>query len=240
MGPEGRPAFVALDHGMSMGAVAGLAGDGALARVVAVAARAGATGVVLHRGMLGRVAHVACPPLILQTMGLPARWGTSGAKVAVATVEQALTAGAAAISVQLDFGAVDQRDTVREAAALTGEAQRHGLVVLAMVAPREWSGADELIGAARVCAELGADLVKIGPGGLDREPLVPALGDAGVPLLMPGGAADVDLASRLRWGAEAGYAGPCVGRGIFASDAPEAALRAARTAFALVPAAPGG
>jgi DhnA family fructose-bisphosphate aldolase class Ia len=88
-------------------------------------------------------------------------------------------------------------------------------------------GADYLLRNARLCAELGADIVKVNWSG-DETSFAEIVRACGVPVVVAGGSliADEELLTRCAQAAQAGAAGCSVGRNIFQHDSPTAITRA--------------
>ncbi len=91
-------------------------------------------------------------------------------------------------------------------------------------------GTDYLLRNVRLCAELGADVIKTNwPGAEDEfERLVEAA--TGLPVVLAGGSrcSDEELLTRQEQAMRAGAVGCSVGRNIFMHDRPEAITRALR------------
>lgn len=153
-----------------------------------------------------------------------------GSTVELATVEQALAAGADGIMTYLYIGYTDpdrEREEVRRNARLARECERLGMVFMveALSArerahPQDRSTVEIASLYCRIAAELGADIVKAHyPGSLEN---IRAVAETcPVPLLIAGGAKTADPEDAFRFAGEAvraGAAGLVFGRNIFEAD----------------------
>jgi fructose-bisphosphate aldolase/2-amino-3,7-dideoxy-D-threo-hept-6-ulosonate synthase len=88
-------------------------------------------------------------------------------------------------------------------------------------------GPEYLLRNARLCAELGADIVKVNWSG-DEASFADIVRACGVPVVVAGGSLvpDEELLMRCERAARAGAAGCSVGRNIFQHDSPTAITRA--------------
>lgn len=244
----GRSIVIALSHGMLMGRVPGLTGVKQRVGLVEQAAAAGVTGLILSPGQLRECADVLDAP------GGPGVWLTTGwtnlwrsdeaaglaQDYAEGTFREFVDPGTASAygvdgcHVYLLVGAMDARveaDDVARVARYVQTAHEHGMPVLveAMVRGPEVVGSEREPGhvafAARVAAEVGADMLKLEYPG-SSEALSAIVDDVPIPVLVLGGsrrpfhevraeAADVVLA---------GAHGIVYGRNVFQADDPERAL----------------
>lgn len=244
----GRSLVVALSHGMLMGRVPGLTGVRERVRLVELAAQAGVTGLILSPGQLRECGEVLARPKgpgVWLTCGWTNLWRSDeaaglaqdyaeGTYREVVDPETAVALGADGCHVYLLLGAMDaqvEADDVARVATYVQRAHEYGMPVLveAMVRGPEAVGAEREPGhvafAARVAAEVGADMLKLEfPG--SSEALAGVVADVSVPVLVLGGskrpfhevraeAADVVLA---------GAQGIVYGRNVFQADDPERAL----------------
>jgi DhnA family fructose-bisphosphate aldolase class Ia len=153
-----------------------------------------------------------------------------GATVELATVEQALAAGADGIMTYLYIGYTDpdrEREEVRRNARLARECERLGMVFMveALSArerqnPKDRTTVEIASLYCRIAAELGADIVKAHyPGSLENIAAVAETCPA--PLLIAGGAKTSDPEVAFRFAGEAvqaGASGLVFGRNIFEAD----------------------
>jgi fructose-bisphosphate aldolase / 2-amino-3,7-dideoxy-D-threo-hept-6-ulosonate synthase len=228
----------ALDHGMTSPQFLEPLADVAARTAEAVAG--GANVVMLSKGMARFGAPAFRPETALALLlSASARPGTDRPEVvAVAEVEEALRLGADAVVLFVALGGEDE-PTMIERLAEVGEAcDRVGMPFIAEAEfPTTYAAVEDLAEAygfeylrrnVRLCAELGADIVKTNwPGdGEQFGALVEAGG--GVPLVLAGGSrvGDEELLRRMEAAMAAGAIGCSVGRNIFMHERPEAITRA--------------
>jgi DhnA family fructose-bisphosphate aldolase class Ia len=228
IGADGRTLLVAVDHSVTTGAQGGLADMGAVLRSVVAG---GADGVVTHRGSAMRAMPVQrTTALLIHLSGNTSLSTQAELKVRVCDPEAALAAGADAISVHITLGCGHEEDRrgLADLGRVALTCDRLGLPLLVMTYVR---AAPELQGtavlhAARVAAELGADIVKTAHPGAEHLPELAASID--IPVVIAGGEqAGVTWAEFLdsaRSIITAGLAGLCVGRRVFGSADPEMAV----------------
>jgi fructose-bisphosphate aldolase/2-amino-3,7-dideoxy-D-threo-hept-6-ulosonate synthase len=216
---DGVSIICALDHGMTSPEFLDPLADVRARTAEAVAG--GANVIMLSKGM-ARFAVPAFRPEV----------------VAVAEVEEALRLGADAVVLFVALAGEDE-PTMIERLAEVGEAcEREGMPFIAEAEfPTTYAAVEDLAEAygldylrrnVRLCAELGADIVKTNwPGDADRfAALVAAAG--GVPLVLAGGSRipDEELLHRMEAATSAGAIGCSVGRNIFMHANPEGITRA--------------
>ena len=142
-------------------------------------------------------------------------------------MEDAVRINACAVAVQVFIGGEYETQSVRNMTRLVDAGQRYGIPVLAVTAVgRELTrDARYLRLATRICAELGAHLVKTYYCEPDFDTVAAA---CPVPLVMAGGKKlpERDALTMAYRAIEEGAAGVDMGRNIFQSDDPEAMIRA--------------
>jgi fructose-bisphosphate aldolase/2-amino-3,7-dideoxy-D-threo-hept-6-ulosonate synthase len=235
--PAGVSIICALDHGMTSPTF--------LDPLVDIRARAaetiagGANVIMMSKGMIGR----AEPAFTRETslallLSASANPGAQGRVVQVAHVEEACRLGADAVVLFVALAGESEADMIRTLAEVGGECERLGMPLIAEAefpttyAPveelKEAYGFDYLVRNVRLCAELGADIVKTNwPGDEDSfGRLVEAT--SGVPVVLAGGSRleDPELLRRMELAMTAGAIGCSVGRNIFMHERPEAITRA--------------
>ncbi|WP_405493716.1 transaldolase [Nocardia sp. NBC_00511] len=218
--------MIAVDHSLTTGAAGGLSDMAAVLRSVV---RGGADGVVAHRGSACRQMPVQRETaLVMHLSGSTALSANPELKIRVCNPETAAALGADAVSVHVTLGAgsTEDRATLADLAAVARSCDALGLPLLAMTYA---SGAGSTPGrsvlhAARVVAELGADIVKTAHPG--DEYLAELAAGVPIPVVVAGGRPDGswdDFVSAAKNAMGVGLAGLCVGRHVFGSADPAAA-----------------
>jgi len=229
IGSDGRYVVVPMDHGVTLGAVRGLA---EIEATIDAVTRGGADAVLTQKGIAPRVhGNRNGAGYVVHVNASTALGPAPNDKRRTATVEEAIRAGADAVSFHLNVGSEYEREQLEDLAALTDEAGRYGIPVLAMAYAR---GPDvdptdsEAVGhAVRVAEELGCDLVKTGYTG-DAGSFERVVESTRLPVLIAGGEPEGDRATlrAIEGAMDAGAAGVSIGRSIFQHDDPEAIARA--------------
>lgn len=235
---SGTSLICALDHGMTSPVfLEPLAAIGARVRE---AVAGGANVLMLSRGM----AAIAAPELRKTTavalmLSASAHPGDRPAIAAVAEVEEALRAGADAVVLYVALGGASEQAMIERLAAVGA---RCGELGMPFIAEAEWPsaygaldavselGTDYLLRNVRLCAELGADVVKTNWPGSEEEFARLVAAASGLPVVLAGGSriTDEELLTRQEQAMRAGAVGCSVGRNIFMHSRPEAITRALR------------
>lgn len=225
--------LVAYSHGVIMGAIPGMR---TLAEMKTACAQMQAVdGLMVAPGMLPALEDAFVgrdKPALMVHMDYQSHTRSiipydEGSTVELATVEQALAAGADGIMTYLYIGYTDpdrEREEVRRNARLARECERLGMVFMveALSArerqhPQDRTTVEIASLYCRIAAELGADIVKAHyPGSLENIRAVAETCPA--PLLIAGGAKTADPEDAFRFAGEAvqaGAAGLVFGRNIF-------------------------
>ena len=236
--PDGVSVICALDHGMTSPTFLEPLADIEARTREAVAG--GANVIMMSKGMI-RVAQEAFAPTTSLALLLSASAAPGGDRpeiVQIADVEEALILGADAVVLFTALGGdteasmMDILSTVgRECAALgmpfIAEAEFPTTYATVEALTQQY-GFEYLRRNVRLCAELGADIVKTNwPG--DQESFARCVEAAsGVPVVLAGGSRldDAELLHRMEQAMEAGAIGCSVGRNIFMHPRPEAITRA--------------
>jgi fructose-bisphosphate aldolase/2-amino-3,7-dideoxy-D-threo-hept-6-ulosonate synthase len=232
--PAGVSLICALDHGMTSPSFLEPLADIAARTGEAVAG--GANVIMMSKGMI-RLAQPAFSPttslaLLLSASANPAE--PQPEVVQIAQVEEALRLGADAVVLFTALGGDAEPGMIRTLAGVGRECAALGMPLIAEAEfPTTYAAVEELSERygfeylrrnVRLCAELGADIVKTNwPG--DEElfaRLVEAAG--GVPVVLAGGSRlqDRELLWRMERAMAAGGIGCSVGRNIFMHRSPEA------------------
>jgi DhnA family fructose-bisphosphate aldolase class Ia len=231
---SGTSLICALDHGMTSPVfLEPLADIEARARE---AISGGANVLMLSRGMSRlAVRALAKTTSVAYMLSASANPGERPSIAAVSEVEEALRSGADAVVLYVALGGDTDQAMLERLADVGGACDELGMP---FIAEAEWPsaysaataelGTDYLLRSVRVCAELGADIVKTNwPGsGADFARLVAAT--SGIPVVLAGGSkiTERELLERQQSAMEAGAVGCSVGRNIFMHEHPEAITRA--------------
>lgn len=233
LGTRGKYLIVPMDHGITIGAVEGLEDiEGTIDAVT----RGGADAILTQKGIAPRVhPHKHDAGYIVHLNASTALGPDHNDKRMTATVEEAIRAGADGVSYHINVGSEYEPDQLEELAAVTDEADRYGLPVLAMTYARgrhlpgsdPEHDAENLAHAVRIGEELGADLVKTAYSG-DATSFASVVAATRLPVVIAGGAkgTDRETVEMVRGAMDAGAAGVSMGRSIFQHERPQAITRA--------------
>jgi predicted phospho-2-dehydro-3-deoxyheptonate aldolase len=224
---SGRTVIVPMDHGVTDGPIPGLIRmDEIIGKVKAGRADA----IIIHKGIfkLYKEAIGDLPALIHISastgLGVPLR------KVLVATAREVKDLGAAGVSVHLNIGNQYEPEMLRDLGDMSRQCEEEGLPLLAMMYPRamidgkivHYNDPARVAHAARLAAELGADIVKVPYTG-SAESFRQVVEGAPIPVVIAGGAkgSEEAMLSSIRDCVRVGAAGVSVGRNVFqAEDVP--------------------
>lgn len=224
-----RYLIVPMDHGLTIGAVDGLAD---IETTIDAVTRGGADAVVTQKGIAPRVhPNLNAAGYIVHLNGSTELGPDENDKRQTGTVEDAVRAGADAVSVHINVGSDSEPDQLTALSSVTSTAAKFGLPVLAMAYARgPGIGEDDpaaLAHAVRVAEELGADVVKTGYSG-DAASFERVIKATRLPVLIAGGSrgSDRETVAMVRGAMDAGAAGVSMGRSIFQHAHPAAITQA--------------
>jgi len=227
-----RTVIVPMDHGVSSGPIKGLIN---LSHTVDLVAEGGANAVIGHLGLPlhGHRRAGKDIGLILHLSASTSLGPDPNHKVLVNTVQHALKMGADGVSVHINIGAEDEAQMLRDLGKVAVECMEWGMPLLAMMYPRGPKIEDErevqvVKHAARVGAELGADIIKCpytGSPETFREVVEGCL----VPVVIAGGSklTDEETLKMIDGALKAGAAGISMGRNAFQHENPTKFIKAA-------------
>lgn len=229
---SGRTVIVPLDHGVTVGPIEGLVN---LCDVVNKVAEGGANAVLGHLGLPlhGHRGYGKDIGLILHLSASTALSPEPNSKVIINPVETALKMGADGVSIHVNLGAVDEREMLRDFGYISNRCLEWGMPLLSMIytrGPKIKNEYDKEVvkHAARVGAELGADVVKVNYTG-DPESFSEVIEGCPIPVVIAGGEkveTDEDLLQMVEGALKAGAAGVSIGRNAFQHEDPIAIVRA--------------
>ncbi|WP_227375612.1 2-amino-3,7-dideoxy-D-threo-hept-6-ulosonate synthase [Haladaptatus halobius] len=229
IGRDGRYVVVPMDHGITLGAVRGLKN---IEATIDAVTRGGADAVLTQKGIAPRVHPNKNGAGYIVHLNASTTIGPdSNDKRTTGTVEDAIRAGADAVSFHINVGSNHEPKQTSELARVCSEADRFGLPVLAMSYARgpgiDEHDAESLGHAVRLAEEVGADVVKTAYSG-DAESFEHVVESTRLPVIIAGGKPEGDRATlaAVRGAIDAGAAGVSIGRSVFQHDDPEAIAHA--------------
>jgi len=220
----GRTVMLAIDHGYFQGPTSGL--ERVDLSIVPLLPYADA--LMTTRGMIrSTIPPAAGPPIVLRASGGPSVLRELSNEQLAVGMEDAVRINACAVAVQVFIGGEYETQSVRNMTRLVDAGQRYGIPVLAVTAVGRELARDAryLRLATRICAELGAHLVKTYYCEPDFDTVAAA---CPVPVVMAGGKKlpELDALTMAYRALEEGAAGVDMGRNIFQSNHPAAMIRA--------------
>jgi putative autoinducer-2 (AI-2) aldolase len=225
--PEsGHTVMLAIDHGYFQGPTTGL--ERVDLNILPLVPYADA--LMLTRGILRAVV----PPAVQQGFVLRASGGPSILKELsneqlALDVDDAVRLGASAMAVQVFVGGEFETQSVHNMTRLVDEGYRRGIPVLGVTAVgKELVRDARYLGlATRICAELGAQVVKTYYCAADFEQVTAG---CPVPIVMAGGKKlpPLDALTMAHNAIQQGASGVDMGRNIFQAEAPVAMIQAVR------------
>jgi class I fructose-bisphosphate aldolase len=232
LGPDGRGVIVALDHGAAGDVFPGLCDP---ARTLDAVAQGGADAVLTTPGILGRFGdRLGRLGVILRLDGgsTALRPGAAPPRLLL-TVADALRLGADAVACMGFPGTPWEAETLANVAKLAGQCQRWNVPLMAEMLPGGFSEpalhtAANVRLAARIGAELGADVIKTKFVG-DARDFRQVVAHCYRPVLVLGGSKTEDLAglfAMVETALAAGTHGVVIGRNVWAQESPRAVVEA--------------
>ena len=224
--------IVPMDHGVTMGPIPGLQSmRDTINRVV----EGGANAIIIHKGIVhnGHRGSGKDVGLIVHLSGSTSLSPDPNAKVPVCTVEEAIRIGADAVSIHINLGAETDSTMLAQLADTARRCYEWGMPLVAMMYTRGPKVDNEydvkfVKHAARVGAELGADVVKCNYTG-SPETFAEVVDGCPVPVVIAGGqkmATDKQILEMVDGAMKAGAAGASIGRNAFQHDNPQAIVQA--------------
>lgn len=230
---DSRYVVVPMDHGITLGAVDGLAD---IESTIDAVTTAGADAVLTQKGIAPRVhPNRGDAGYIVHLNASTIRGPDTNDKRLTGTVEEAIRVGADAVSYHLNVGSNHEPNQLETLATVTDTAHQFGVPVLVMAYPRgpDISADDPtaIAHAVRIAEEIGGDLVKT-PYAADAAAYETVIDATRLPVLIAGGEPSGDEATleAVAGAMHAGAAGVSIGRSVFQHDDP-AAMTAAVSAI---------
>ncbi len=219
-----RTVMLAIDHGYFQGPTSGL--ERVDLSIVPLLGHADA--LMTTRGMVrSTIPPASGTPIVLRASGGPSILRELSDEQIAVRMEDAARINASAVAVQVFIGGVFETQSVRNMTRLVDESQRYGIPVLAVTAVGKELTRDAryLRLATRICAELGAHVVKTYHCAKGFDTVTAA---CPVPVVMVSGKKlpELQALTMAHRAIEEGAAGVDMGRNIFQSDDPVAMIRA--------------
>ncbi len=228
----GKAVIVPMDHGVSVGPILGITN---MKEAMSQAADGGANAVVVHKGIVASGHRGGGPDmgLIVHMSGSTSLCPEPNAKTLVCTVEEAIKLGADAVSVHVNIGDDQEKEMLADLGKVAKEAAEWGMPLLAMIYPRgkkikDEYATDAVKHAARLGAELGADIVKVSYTG-SPDTFREVVEGCHIPVIIAGGPkmdSDRDILEMVKGAVEAGASGTSIGRNVFQHENPTKIVKA--------------
>jgi len=221
---SGKTVMLAIDHGYFQGPTTGL--ERVDVNIVPLAPCADA--LMLTRGILRSSIPSSCRnAIVLRASGGPSILKELSNEQIAMDMEDAVRLNACAVAVQVFIGGEFETQSVHNLTRLVDMGNRHGVAVLGVTAVGKnlTRDAKYLRLAVRICAELGAHIVKTYycPEGFET-----VTASCPVPVVMAGGKKipELDALQMAHDAVEQGASGVDMGRNIFQAEAPVAMIQA--------------
>lgn len=221
-----------MDHGLTVGPIQGIENN--LGDMVNKIALGGANAVLGHIG-IPIYAHRGYGPdigLILHLSGSTSLSPESNYKVLVNNVLEAVKLGADGVSLHINIGNKSDPEMLEILGTISRECREFGMPLIAMMYPRGENIKDEFDVdvvkiAARVAAELGADIVKTNWTG-DPDSFKEVVNGCMAPVIIAGGekASIKDILEITKRSIEVGGSGVAYGRNVFQASDPTKVVKA--------------
>ncbi|MBN2136780.1 MAG: class I fructose-bisphosphate aldolase family protein [Sedimentisphaerales bacterium] len=218
---SGKTVIVPMDHGVTVGPIEGLAD---MRETIGNVVAGGANAILMHKGIV-RAGHRGAGKdvgLIVHLSGGTSLSPDPNAKELVCTVEEAIKLGADAVSVHINLGAETDKEMLEQLGYVSERCLEWQMPLVAMMYTRGAKIKNEydvnnVKHAARVGAELGADIVKVVYTG-SVESFAEVVAGCPVPVVIAGGEkmdSDEDIFKMVEDALEAGAKGISIGRNAF-------------------------
>jgi len=222
-----KTVMVPLIHGVGMGPIEGLID---VKNMVDTVALGGANAVILHKGIVA-TSHRRSGKDIGLIVHLTAT-SESGGQTVVTQVEEAITIGADAVSVRIEVGGTDEDAMLKTLGDVSRDCFKWGMPLFALMHPHPKKDKETqlkaVMRAARIGAEIGADLVRVPYTG-SIETFQEVVSACPVPLVAIGGEKNVrerDFLKMVSNIMQTGAYGISVGRNVFQYKKPGNMIKA--------------
>jgi predicted phospho-2-dehydro-3-deoxyheptonate aldolase len=229
MQQDNRTVIVPMDHGVTVGPIQGITN---MQEITTKLVKGNADAILVHKGIAKRI-DTANAGLIVMLSGMSNLSPNLNAKVQVCSVQEAIRIGADAVSVHVNIGAQDEDKMLQNLGKVSEECDLFGIPLLAMMYPRgpkitNEHAPDVVAHAARIGAELGADIIKTNYTG-DIETFKSVTEGCPVPVVIAGGPkckSNQEVLQTTFDSLKAGAAGLSIGRNVFQCENPTQIVKA--------------
>jgi len=226
---DNRTVIVPMDHGVTIGPCMGIEN---MQQTINHLVKGKADAILVHKGIAKHV-DTANAGLIVMLSGASNLGPNPNNKVQVCSVQEAIRLGADAVAVHINVGAQDEDKMLVMLGKVAEECDLFGMPLLAMMYPRgpkitSEHAPDVVAHAARLGAELGADIVKTNYTG-DINTFKKVVECCPVPVVIAGGPkakTAKDVLEMTAEALEAGSAGLSIGRNVFQHENQTAMVKA--------------
>lgn len=219
--------IVPMDHGLTMGPIAGLKD---IQQAVKAVSDGGADAFVVHKGLVNQVKDLIKPggsELIIHLSASTALSPDGNRKELVGSVEHAIRLGATAVSVHVNLAAVYEAEMLKDLGKIAEDCDLWGMPLLVMIYVRDGTGTSDydpvkIKHAARVAEEVGADIIKVNYTG-SPDTFAEVTSGVTIPVVIAGGPrmdSTPDLLTMIADAVEAGAKGISIGRNVFQNEKP--------------------
>lgn len=227
-----KTVIIPMDHGITVGPIRGIEN---VPEMVNKVADGGANAVLMHKGIVtsGHRGYGKDIGLVMHLSASTTLGPDPNNKVLVTSVEEAIKLGADAVSVHVNIGSETESDQLQILGRVSEDCRNWGMPLLAMMYPRGKGIKDpnqvEVVKiAARVGAELGADMIKTNYTG-STDTFREVVRGCPVPVVIAGGPkteTDLEFLKMVEDSMKAGAAGVASGRNVFQHKDPSSIVRA--------------
>lgn len=220
----GRTLMLAIDHGYFQGPTTGL--ERVDLSIVPLIPETDA--LMLTRGILRTTVPPVCPkPIVIRASGGPSILKELSNEEIAMDVEDAIRLNVSAMAIQVFIGGEFETRSVHNMTRLVDMGLRYGIPVMAVTAVGKDMVRDARYFrlACRMCAELGAHIIKTYYVPTEFDTITSS---CPVPIVMAGGKKlpELDALTMAYNAVQEGAAGVDMGRNIFQADAPKAMIKA--------------
>ena len=229
MQQDNHTVIVPMDHGVTVGPIQGITN---MQQITDQLVKGKADAILVHKGIAKRI-DVGNAGLIVMLSGMSNLSPNINGKVQVCSVQEAIRIGADAVSVHVNVGAQDEDKMLYNLGKVSEECDFYGIPLLAMMYPRgpkiqNEHAPDVIAHAARIGAELGADIIKTNYTG-NIETFKEVVESCPIPVVIAGGPkckSNDEVLQTTFDAMKAGAAGLSIGRNVFQCENPTQIVKA--------------